>query len=73
MNQMGDCIRQCRRAKDKSQYALAMDVGCSESTIRNLESGRTSLLRILKPYREKLFDIFPQLRTCVKVDGNRQG
>ncbi len=55
-------IRQLRRAEEISQLCLAYRVGCSETTIRNLERGRTAFEAIFPVYRKTLIALYADLK-----------
>jgi DNA-binding transcriptional regulator YiaG len=59
---IGVIIRKHRREEDISQLCLSMRVGCSESTIRNLERGRIAPERMATAYRTAIIKLYPDLK-----------
>jgi DNA-binding transcriptional regulator YiaG len=59
---VGIMIKRHRREEEISQLCLSMRVGCSESTIRNLESGRIAPERMATAYRTAIIKLYPDLK-----------
>jgi ribosome-binding protein aMBF1 (putative translation factor) len=61
-NAVGIIIRKHRREEEISQLCLSVRIGCSESTIRNLERGRIAPERMAMAYRAALLKLYPDLK-----------